>query len=142
MKASGGMKHLAIVLYIILFAGCAPTTHAGFVKRSDDIYQAMIKVLEDVEHPQDFYKLQVLKQHYIDIAELIIMSYKLEEKNPQVFNMDILEAPHADKLKHELMRVYLLEGGRQAVELVAREGLILLQKSPYKSKKVHLIAPH
>lgn len=137
------MKQLIpMALYLVIMTGCMPTTHQGFVKRSDSVYQAMIKVLEDVEHPQDFYKLQALKGRYIEIAELLIMAYKLEEKNPQIFNMDIIEAPHAEKLKNELMRVYLLEGGKDAVELVAREGLILLQKSPYKSKKVHLSATY
>jgi hypothetical protein len=125
-----------LLLTAAIMSGCAPTTHKGFVKRSDIIYQSMIKVLEDVEHPQDFYKLQSLKSLYMEIAELMIVSYKLEEKNPQIFNMDILEAPHAEKLKQHLMRIYLIEGGRQAIELAAREGLILLQKSPYKSKKI------
>lgn len=131
------MKSLIYLVSIaLLITSCSPSTHKGFVKRSDAIYQAMIRVLEDVEHPQDFYKLASLKPLYVEIAELMILSFKAEEKNPQLFNLDILEAPHADVLKQHLMRVYALEGGRKAVEQVAREGLIVLQKSPYKSKKV------
>lgn len=125
----------ALFFLLMMLVACAPTTHKGFIKRSDEIYQAMIHVLEEVEHPQDFYKLQHLKKYYVEIAELMIASYKAEEKNPQLFNMDILEAPHAEKLKEHLMRVYFLEGGREAIEHQAREGLIVLQKSPYKSKK-------
>lgn len=120
---------------LIALTSCAPSTHKGFVKRSDAIYQSMIEVLQTIEHPQDFYKLASLKALYVEIAELMILSYKVEEKNPQLFNMDVLEAPHAEKLKEHLIRIYRIEGGRQAIELIAREGLIVLQKSPYKSKK-------
>lgn len=129
-------RHVALMSVLLLIvSSCAPTTHQSFVKKADAIYQDMIIVLNQVEHPQDFYKLVQLRPLYVDIAELVILSFKEEEKNPQIFNLDIIEAPHAEKLKNHLMRIYALEGGRQAVENVAREGLVVLQKSPYHSKK-------
>ena len=124
-----------ICLTAILVSACTPSNHHSFVKRSDGVYKSMIAILEKVEHTQDFYLLESLKPLYVEIAELLILSLKQEERHPHLFNLEILEAPHAEKLKEELARVYALEGGRSAVEMVAREGLIVLQKSPYQSKK-------
>lgn len=129
------MKRFVFLAITVFLSGCGPTTHKSFVKRADALFEEMIAVLEKVEHPGDFSTLSDLKPLYIEIAELMISSIKQEERNPQLFNLEIIEAPHQEKLKMELSRVYNLEGGRKAVEMAAREGLIVLQKSPYKLKQ-------
>jgi hypothetical protein len=128
-------KNLILSILVIILGGCSPTTHKSFVKRSDAVYLSMIKVLKQVEHPQDFHLLSSLKPLYVELAELIVLSIKYEEKDPQIFNLEIIEASHQEELKQHLIRIYNLEGGRNAIEQVAREGFIVLQKSPYKLKK-------
>jgi len=120
---------ILVTISFFMMASCTPRTHQGFVKRSDAIFCAMIRVLEQVEHPSDFHLLQAMRPLYMEIAELVLLSFKQEEKSIDLFSLEILEAPHQEKLKQELMRIYNLEGGRQACEVVARDGLTLLQKN-------------
>jgi len=126
------MKILLLAFVSCLLVGCSPTTHEGFVHQADAIFQSMLKVCKTVEHPQDFSRLVLLKPHYKQLAELMMQASEAEEKDPQIFNQEVLEAPHAEELKTHLIRIYALEGGKQAVEGVAREGLALLQKAQVK----------
>lgn len=126
-------RFLFLSFSLVIFCSCTPTSHKGFVKRTDAVFQAMIRVLEQVDHPGDFYLLQALKPLYLEVAELAVLSNKKQEQDPKMFSIEILEAPHQAELQEQLMRIYSLEGGQKAIEDVAREGLILLQKSPKKS---------
>lgn len=131
------MKRRKILFCLCLFlTSCQPTTHAGFVKRSDGILEKMCVVFSKVDNPQDFHYLEELKPLYLDMAKLLILSLQVEEKKPEIFNIEIIEAPHAEMLKKHMSRIYAMEGGRSYVENVARDALILMQKSPYCAFKM------
>jgi len=121
---------------VFAFSSCQPSSHEGFVKRSDVILEKMCLVLEKVDNPQDFHRLEQLRPFYIEMAKLLIVSLQIEEKKPELFNIEILEAPHQEDLKNHLVRIYEMEGGRSCIENVARDALILMQKSPYSSFKL------
>jgi hypothetical protein len=120
----------------LVFASCQPTTHTSFVKRSDAIVEKMCMVLSKVDNPQDFHYLEELKPLYLEMAKLLILSLQVEEKKPEIFSVEIIEAPHAEALKKEMMRIYEMEGGRSSIENAARDALILMQKSPYSGFKM------
>ena len=119
------------LILILIFTSCTPSTHQSFVKRADCIYKGMINILKSVEDPGDYHHLNALKPLYVEIAELMVVSIKQEEKNSQLFNLEIIEAPHQEELKQQFIRIYQLEGGRKAIEQIARDGLVVLQKSSY-----------
>jgi hypothetical protein len=128
------MKSVTLLLLAILMSSCKPTTHAQFVKKADASYVSMIKILADVQHPSDLYLVVKLKPYYKNIAELIIQASEVESKNKDVFNVEIIEAPHAEELKNELKRVYELEGGAAACEAAALDALMILKKASLKKK--------
>lgn len=129
------LKNFIIIPFIFSLVSCGPATHEQFVARADKIYVSMIKILKQVEDPGDLYKLYQLEPLYLDTAGLLVMAMKKHKQDSQMFNLEIIEAPHQQELCSELMRVYQVEGGQKACEEAAREGLTLLQKVVSPSKK-------
>lgn len=132
------MLHRVIYMgLLIVLAACSPKDHSGYVKKADRVFVSMIKILEEVEYPSDIYLIAKLNPYYQQIAELMVSSACLEEKNKTVFSVDILEAPHAACLNRELKRIYKMEGGKAACEAAARDGLAILKKHSFKTKQAH-----
>ncbi len=117
-----------------MLGACSPSSHQDFVQEADAVCRDLIQDLKTIHHSQDLFLAEgKLQKNFESLATLIVEARKHQIENPEEFTREILECSSAENLRLELIRVYLIEGGRESIEKAQREALARLSR--FESKK-------
>lgn len=125
------MRRLWVIFLAIFVTACAPSSLQECCEHGEAITLDIARELEKCHSREDLQKsIPRLKKQFMRLVDIIIEA-SLHQGEPPAFT----DGRAGDKLLFEMQRVYLIEGGRQLVELAQREALEKLDAFDQRHKK-------
>ncbi len=118
------MKKVFVALILLL--GCAPSSYEGFYREGEALALAMAKDLEKVETLEDLRNMDGrLKKKFDKLTDLMIAFERYRKGS--LTQRPIRSSGASDRLEQQVMRIYAIEGGKEAFEAIAQESLQKIQ---------------
>ncbi|MGL5627055.1 MAG: hypothetical protein ACRDDW_06050 [Candidatus Rhabdochlamydia sp.] len=117
------MKKFFLALLMLL--GCSPSSYEDFQFEGDAHCRKILTTLRSIQDRQQLLQaLPLLKQHFEDLADLIIAARKFQQTSLET--KDFYPSFYSMALKEELKRLYQMEGGREMVEKAQKQAFLRL----------------
>lgn len=133
------MKKFFIALLMLL--GCNPSSYEDFQFEGDGHCRRMLTILRSIQDRQQLLQaLPLLKQHFEDLADLIIAARKFQQSRLEA--KDFYPSFYSVALKEELKRLYQMEGGREMIEKAQKQACLrlgVLEKQITKKQQVKVL---
>lgn len=112
-------------LAFLLLLGCNPSSYEDFQFEGDAHCRKMLNTLRCIQDRQQLLQAQpVLKEHFEDLADLIIAARKFQQSSLE--DKDFYPSFYSIALKEELKRLYEMEGGREIMERTQKQAFLRL----------------
>lgn len=120
-----GINMKKFFLALLMLVGCNPSSYEDFQFEGDAHCRKMLTTLRGIQDRQQLLQaLPILRQHFEDLADLIIAARKFQQSTLEV--KDFYPSFYSMALKEELKRLYQMEGGRVLVEKAQKQAFLRL----------------
>ncbi|MDR3623663.1 MAG: hypothetical protein P4L16_00790 [Chlamydiales bacterium] len=114
-------------ILLAILTSCSPSSQEEFITEAESHSRMLVKELETIHTKEELLKKKAsIRKGFTSLVHTAIQARKFQENhlsNSSNLELDNFEPFWGIRLKEELKRIYLLDGGRELIESYQKDAL-------------------